>query len=130
MKKILLGAMALVTLGLAAPASAADLAARPYTKAPPPMIAAIYDWSGFYIGINGGGGWSHKCWDLINDGFGPITPISEGCHDATGGTVGGQIGYRWQASSWVLGLEAQGNWADFKGSNISLLDPTLRNQSK
>ena len=63
MKKILLGTVALVALGMRAPASAADLAARPYTKAPPPMIAAIYDWSGFYIGLNGGGGWSHKCWD-------------------------------------------------------------------
>ncbi len=64
MKKILLGTVALVALGIAAPASAADLAARPYTKAPPPMIAAIYDWSGFYIGLNGGGGSAHKCWDL------------------------------------------------------------------
>ena len=31
-----------------------------------------------------------------------------------GGTVGGQIGYRWQAASWVFGLEAQGNWADLQ----------------
>ena len=116
MKKILLGAMALVTLGLAAPASAADLAARPYTKAPPPMIAAIYDWSGFYIGINGGGGWSHKCWDRTNDAGLIFTPaFAEGCHDASGAVAGGQIGYRWQASSWVFGLEAQGDWADLKG---------------
>jgi outer membrane immunogenic protein len=58
-----------------------------------------------------------------------VPNLAEGCHDATGGTVGGQIGYRWQASSWVFGLEAQGNWADFKGSNISnqLLS---RNESK
>ena len=52
MKKFLLGAVGFVALVSAAPASAADLAARPYTKAPP-MIAAIYDWSGFYIGANG-----------------------------------------------------------------------------
>ena len=51
---------------------------------------------------------------------------------ATGGTVGGQVGYRWQMSSWVFGLEAQGNWADFKGSNTSLLFAKLsqHNQSK
>ena len=54
MKKFLLATVGLVALGMAAPASAADLAARPYTKAPPPMVAAIYDWSGFYIGANGG----------------------------------------------------------------------------
>ena len=130
MKKILLGAMALVTLGLAAPASAADLAARPYTKAPPPMIAAIYDWSGFYIGINGGG-WSHKCWDRTNDAGLIFTPaFAEGCHDASGAVAGGQIGYRWQASSWVFGLEAQGDWADLKGSRTSLFDIAARNQSK
>src|SRR4051795_11753056 len=131
MKKILLGAVALAAFGAMAPASAADLAARPYTKAPPPMIAAIYDWSGFYIGLNGGVGWSHKCWDLLQVGVTVISPgFGEGCHDASGGTVGGQIGYRWQAASWVFGLEAQGNWADFKGSNTSLFDPLTRNQSK
>jgi outer membrane immunogenic protein len=124
MKKVLLSTVALSAF--AAPAAAADLAARPYTKAPPAPIAVVYDWSGFYIGVNGGWGSSRKCWDFVDPVFGG----AEGCHDATGGTAGGQIGYRWQASSWVFGLEAQGNWADFKGSNVSLLDPTLRNQSR
>ena len=110
MKKILLAAIGTVALSLSAPASAADLAARPYTKAPPPMIAAIYDWSGFYIGINGGGGSSHKCWDNVVLGGGALIG-GEGCHNATGGTVGGQVGYRWQSASWVFGLEGQGNWA-------------------
>jgi outer membrane immunogenic protein len=120
MKKVLLGTLALVGLGIAAPASAADLAARPYTRSPAPMIAAVYDWSGFYSGLNGGYGSSRKCWDLVNSNgtFG-----AEGCHDASGGTAGGQIGYRWQASSWVFGLEAQGNWADFKGSNTNRILP-------
>jgi len=120
MKKILLGAVALAAFGVTAPASAADLAARPYTKAPPPMIAAIYDWSGFYIGLNGGGGWSDKCWDnTVFRGVATVPAFAEGCHDATGAVAGGQIGYRWQASSWVFGLEAQGDWADLKGSNVS-----------
>jgi outer membrane immunogenic protein len=43
-------------VGFAGAASAADLAARPYTKAPPMPEAAIYNWTGFYIGVNGGGG--------------------------------------------------------------------------
>jgi len=129
MKKFLLGTVALIAF--AAPAAAADLAARPYVKAPPPAVAALYDWSGFYIGANGGWGSSHKCWDLTNAGFGPLVlAFPEGCHDATGGTVGGQIGYRWQAGTWVFGLEGQGNWADFKGSNASLFDVTVRNQSR
>jgi len=83
------------------------------------MIVAVYDWSGFYIGANGGWGSSHKCWDITTALGVAIPATPEGCHDATGGTAGGQIGYRWQAASWVFGLEAQGNWADFRGSNIS-----------
>ena len=127
MKKVLLVTASLIALGAAAPAVAADLAARPYTKAPP-MIAAVYDWSGFYIGVNGGGGWSRNNWDAVapNALIGP-----EGSHDASGGTVGGQVGYRWQAGPWVFGLEAQGNWADFHGSNASLLfGPGFVNHSK
>jgi hypothetical protein len=79
MKRFLLATVALVAL--AAPAAAADLAARPYTKAPPPVIP-IYDWTGFYIGANGGWGTSRKCWDLVvaTPAF-PATLGSEGCHD-------------------------------------------------
>jgi outer membrane immunogenic protein len=120
-KKLLLVSASLIALSAAAPASAADLAARPYTKAPP-MVAAIYDWTGFYIGINGGGGFSHNCWDLVPGG-------REGCHDASGGTVGGQIGYRWQTGPVVFGVEAQGNWADFTGDNVSAL-LAQRNRTK
>jgi outer membrane immunogenic protein len=129
MKTILIGTVALIAL--AAPASAADLAARPYTKAPPPAVAPIYNWSGFYIGINGGGGSAHKCWDIVNLGGVLVAPsIPVGCHDATGGTAGGQIGYRWQTANWVFGVEAQGNWADFKGSNVNLAVATVQNESK
>jgi outer membrane immunogenic protein len=109
-------AVGLVALGIA-PAFAADLPARTYTKAPP--LAPMYDWSGFYIGLNGGGASSHNCWSLTNVNGVSGGPVSEGCHDATGGLVGGQVGYRWQATSWVFGLEAQGDWADLTGSNLS-----------
>jgi outer membrane immunogenic protein len=127
MKKFLLGAVGLVAMGIAAPASAADLAARPYTKAPA-MVAAVYDWSGFYIGANGGWGSSRKCWDFTTPAGAFIAP--EGCHNATGGVAGGQIGYRWQSAAWVFGIEGQGDWADLRGSNISTLAPAFRNQSK
>jgi outer membrane immunogenic protein len=133
MKKFLLASTGLValgtaTLGITASASAADLAARPYTKAPPPVVA-IYDWTGFYIGANAGGGTSRKCWDV--DNFrGPVAPFREGCHDATGGLAGGQIGYRWQSANWVFGVEAQGDWADLKGSNVSAFIPVWTNNSK
>jgi outer membrane immunogenic protein len=125
MKKVLLVTASLIALGAAAPAVAADLAARPYTKAPA-MIAAVYDWSGFYIGANGGWGSSRSSWDFLPG----VVTFGEGSHDASGGTVGGQVGYRWQAGTWVFGVEAQGNWADFKGSNISLFNATVRNESR
>jgi outer membrane immunogenic protein len=124
MKKILLGTVGLIALG-AAPVLAADLPARTYSKAPA-YVAAVYDWSGFYIGGNGGYGSSRKCWDLTAlPGFAPFAAQAQGCHDATGGTAGGQIGYRWQASNWVFGIEGQGNWADLKGSNTNLLNGTV-----
>ena len=126
MKKILLVTASLIALGAAAPAVAADLAARPYTKAPA-MIAAVYDWSGFYVGVNGGWGSSRNSWDSVT----PFLVGPEGSNNANGGTVGGQVGYRWQAGTWVFGLEAQGNWADFKGSNAStLFGPGFVNNSK
>ena len=119
MNKLLLVAAGALALGLTSQASAADLPARTYTKAPP-LVAPIYNWSGFYVGINGGGGTSHNCWDLVTPPA-VLGNIPEGCHDSTGGTVGGQIGYRWQSTNWVFGLEAQGNWADFSGSNTAFV---------
>jgi outer membrane immunogenic protein len=128
MKKVLLGVVGLIAMA-AAPALAADLPARPYSKAPA-MIAAVYDWSGFYVGLNGGGGWSHKCWDINNDLGVAVVPFREGCHDATGGMAGGQIGFRWQSGAWVFGFEGQGDWTNFKGSNVSAFIPGATNQSK
>jgi outer membrane immunogenic protein len=125
-KKFLLSSAALIAF--AAPAAAADLAAGPYTKAPPPIMAPAYDWSGFYVGANGGWGTSHNCWSQVPGGvfLGP-----DGCHDASGGVAGGQIGYRWQSGTWVFGLEAQGDWADLRGSNGSLLFPgAFTNETK
>jgi outer membrane immunogenic protein len=121
MKKLLLSVVGLVAFGAAAPAAvAADLAARPYTKAPA-MVSAIYDWSGFYIGANGGGAASRNCWDVNSTAIGGVVApaFREGCHDATGAVAGGQLGYRWQSANFVFGVEAQGDWADLKGSNGS-----------
>ncbi|WP_354202902.1 outer membrane beta-barrel protein [Bradyrhizobium sp. JR4.1] len=117
MKKLLLATVSIVALGAVARAFGADLAAQPvqplYTEAPQSVAAAIYDWSGYYLGMNGGWGSSANCWDYLGG-----TP--EGCHDATSGSVGGQIGYRWQMGQIVLGVEGQGNWADLTGSNQSI----------
>jgi outer membrane immunogenic protein len=125
MKSFLLATVGLVALvGIAAPASAADMA----VKAPPPApLPVIYNWSGFYIGANGGWGQSHNCWNFV-DVLG--VSFAEGCRDRSGGLVGGQIGYRWQANQWVFGLEAQGDWADLSNTRQSLLFPGLSTRTK
>ena len=97
MKKVLLASACL--FALAAPASAADLAARPYTKAPVAM-ASVYNWTGFYLGIVGGGAWE--------DGSGDPK--------MKGGFVGGTAGYNWQTGNVVFGVEADGAWADVSAS--------------
>ena len=97
MKKVLLASACL--FALAAPASAADLAARPYTKAPI-APAAVYNWTGFYLGIVGGGAWE----------------ASSGDPKMQGGFVGGTAGYNWQTGNVVFGIEADGAWADVSAS--------------
>jgi len=126
MKKVLFAAAGLAALGMAAPASAADLAAKPYVKAPPAPPPAIYDWTGFYIGANGGWGQSHNCLDFIT----LVGTVASGCSDRSGGVVGGQLGYRWQTGSWVWGVEGQGDWADLSNTRVSLFDPTLSTRVK
>src|SRR6201746_1210577 len=101
MKKFLLGTVALIALGATVPALAADLAARPYTKAPPAVYAPIYNWTGFYIGGHIGGAFDG------NNGFNGTTNNS-----SDGRFLGGvQVGADYQfAPNWVLGIEGQYSW--------------------
>jgi outer membrane immunogenic protein len=94
-KEILLTTTALIALGMA-PAIAADLAARPYTKAPAAAIA-INNWTGFYLGAMGG-----YAQENTSDAFGEIS----------GGFAGGTLGYNWQTGNFVLGVETDAAWAD------------------
>jgi outer membrane immunogenic protein len=104
MKKFLLATVALVALG--APALAADLAARPYTKAPP-MVAPIYNWTGFYIGGHIGGAFGND-----NNFNGLVVGSNNNDARFLGGV---QVGADYQfAPSWVLGVEGQYSWL---GSN-------------
>jgi outer membrane immunogenic protein len=109
MKKRLLAASCLVSFLAIAPVAsfAADLAARPYTKAP--AAAAVYGWTGFYLGANAGYGWGRS--NELAALFG-----TQANFDISGGLAGGQVGYNWQAGGFVFGLEADGDWADIGGS--------------
>ncbi len=124
MKKFWMGIVGLAALGAAAPALAADMA----VKAPPPApLPVIYNWSGFYIGGNGGWAQSRNCWDFV-----PVAGgiIPNGCADQSGGVVGGQIGYRWQTNQFVFGLEAQGDWADINSTRVSIFNPAFSTRVK
>jgi outer membrane immunogenic protein len=94
-------------------AMAADLAARaPLYKAPPPV--AIYNWTGFYIGVNGGGGWSNT------DQYDSVLPsgLFTGPHQkGSGGFAGGTVGYNYQINNFVLGIEGDADWANI-GSSV------------
>lgn len=101
MKKTLLGCVVLMTLGTAS-AFAADLPARMHTKAPPPVPAPIYNWTGLYIGGHLGGAFPS------DSNFNGLTAGS----NQDGRFLGGvQAGYDWQFTpNWVLGVEGQYSW--------------------
>jgi outer membrane immunogenic protein len=103
---------------LSAPAAAADM--RMPMKAPPP-IAAIFSWTGFYIGVNGGGAFGAGHNAIVTETFNGALFTSGtwpgsgnfGKLDPSGGFGGGQIGYNYQVSNWVFGIET-----DIQGASI------------
>lgn len=99
-------------------ASAADLAARTYTKAPPVMVEPAFNWSGFYAGGNIGYSWgsSGNTQTISNANTGAVLFTNTSRDDVNGIIGGGQIGYNWQASNWLFGLEADIQGSDEKGS--------------
>jgi len=117
-KKIIFGAVAALVLGTGA-AAAADLP----MKAPPPVVA-IYDWTGFYLGVSGGGSLGGT------DHIDAATGLSDSLgFNVKGGLVGGTIGYNWQMSSFVFGFEGDLSWVGEYGSHndVGLVgDPTIQ----
>lgn len=121
MRNKLIAAFACTTaLVSAGAASAADLAARPYTKAPA-YIEPLFTWTGFYVGGHIGGAWTNE--QFINNGtgalFGDLTP-GQGYRQRNSGIMGGaQIGYNWQANNYVFGMEGTISGLDNKGTIVN-----------
>jgi outer membrane immunogenic protein len=111
MKKFLFAAAA--TVALAAPAAAADLPPRPYTKAPPAYTApaVVYNWTGFYIGGHLGGAFAGD----------------SSLQGSDGRFLGGvQGGYDYQfANNWVMGLEANYSWLGSSNSGVTFPGGTI-----
>ena len=89
------------TIGLA---HSADLPARAPVAAPVVAPVPVYNWSGFYIGANGGYGWAGVSVEALG--------LTASGGDLKGPFAGGQIGYNFQSGMIVFGIEADGQWAN------------------
>ena len=108
MKKLLAGCLAVGALVTAQCAAAADLSLAPLYKAPPAAPPQIYDWTGFYLGANGGGGWGNSSWNANATGL-----------NLSGAQAGGTIGYNKQLGKVVFGIEGDIDWSGFDGNGTS-----------
>jgi outer membrane immunogenic protein len=112
MKRVLFASVALGVLGLLSPALGADLAV--YTKAPA-IATPLYDWSGFYVGVFGGGGYGNH---NLNNALGPASFANFTVnYSSSGGLAGGEVGYNAQSGNYLVGIEADGFWSDIKGND-------------
>jgi outer membrane immunogenic protein len=115
MKKLAIGLLA-AALTFSGSALAADMAVK--ARPMPLPVEVSYNWTGFYVGLNGGYSWGRATTTIFPNSV-LATPLRQ---DINGGLFGGQIGYSWQVNpKWVLGLEADGQWTDERGRRSDLL---------
>ncbi|MDP3545550.1 MAG: porin family protein [Phreatobacter sp.] len=95
MKQLLLATAAAVAFG--ASAQAADLGV-PRTPIAAAVLAPVFSWTGFYVGLNAGVGFA-------NTNLTALTAPFNVSGSGTGLVAGGQIGYNYQINNIVLGLE-------------------------
>ncbi len=108
MKRLVLASVgALAVAASMGSANAADIARRAAmpTKAVP--YVSTYNWTGAYVGINGGAGWGRSNFSA---------PATSGDFNTSGGQVGGTIGYNYQVNQAVFGLEGDLDWSNVRGS--------------
>jgi outer membrane immunogenic protein len=97
----LLAASAVCALACATPALAADLP----VKAPPMVVASVYNWTGIYGGVHVGYGQGMKDWLDFSHDF-----------KVKGFLGGGQVGVNQQIGNWVVGVEADASWSNIRGA--------------
>jgi outer membrane immunogenic protein len=106
-------------------ASAADLPARTYTKAPA-YIDPGYSWTGFYVGGNIGYSWGRSSdTSTLTNAAGTVLLTTSDKTNLDGIVGGGQIGYNWQMQSWVWGLEADIQGTGEKGTRTFAFAPLI-----
>jgi outer membrane immunogenic protein len=112
MRKVLACGISAAALTIAAPALGADLSgAPPLMKAP---MAPVSDWTGFYVGVNGGWGRSNPTSEPAFSATGlTLVPIFS-APQLSGWVFGGHAGFNWQTGMFVGGLEVDVDAADIK----------------
>jgi outer membrane immunogenic protein len=105
---------ALSPLAMSFAAQAADLGQRPYYKAIPRAAhaAAIYNWTGLYVGGHIGYGLSSA--SGLYDQADAAGPTDLSGLKLNGLVAGGQLGFNWQISNFVVGVEADASYATVK----------------
>lgn len=120
MRKQLASLVALGVIGFAAPSLAADLPAKAPVYAKAPVMAAVYNWTGFYIGAHVGYGWSDKTWcrdgGFVNGCANRVPGENFAVVNPRGFLGGLQAGYNWQTGNFVLGAEGQLSFSNLTGS--------------
>jgi outer membrane immunogenic protein len=115
-KRILATVLFAVVAAGSAVASDLPPPVAPAPRAPAVYLppAPVYNWTGFYLGINGGWGFGKSDWNLAN----AVPPVNTGSFNVNGGLVGGTVGFNWWSDGWVVGLEGDfdGSWLDGKAS--------------
>jgi outer membrane immunogenic protein len=107
-------------------ASAADLPARTYTKAPALAPVVSYNWTGCYIGGNVGGGFSNIDQTQVGKVTGLVIPSSNfGSADGSDIVGGGQIGCDYQINQWVIGAQGMFDFGSIKSSHVLPAFPTF-----
>jgi outer membrane immunogenic protein len=115
MKRALTLSIGIVTLA-ALPALAADLPPRYPTKAPV-MVASVYNWSGCYIGVEGGAAWGRARDTSLDPRFpGDIT----NSFSLSGVLVGGTLGCNYQVDRVVFGIEGDLSWTNKRGNSFAV----------
>jgi len=109
MKRILIALVGMSAVAGLGTASAADLPRQAPMYKAPAYVAPINNWTGIYVGLNGGGAWGSSNWSQLATDF-----------NVSGGLIGGTLGYNWQFGTWVVGLEGDLDWANIKGSTNCL----------
>lgn len=112
-KRLLIACVGFSVLAVTS-ATAADISqSRPLPMPKSPVFVPFFSWNGFYVGAYAGYGFGDSKWTNT------ATLVNTGNFNVSGGVAGGTLGYNWQFSTTVFGLEADVGWSGVSGSTTN-----------